>query len=76
MDGGQQGRSMNLPHIPGPKIYSTLERISKKKYIEVMKGTPAFFLRSALNISLPGCGKRIERTYRKSYENLNFNSVY
>lgn len=30
-------------HVPRPKIYATLERMSKKKYIEVIKGTPAYF---------------------------------
>lgn len=30
-------------HVPRPKIYSTLDKMSKKKYIEVIKGTPAYF---------------------------------
>jgi sugar-specific transcriptional regulator TrmB len=30
-------------HVPRPKIYTTLERMSKKKYIEVVGGTPAYF---------------------------------
>lgn len=30
-------------HVPRPKIYSTLERMSKKKYIKVVGGTPAYF---------------------------------
>jgi sugar-specific transcriptional regulator TrmB len=30
-------------HVPRPKIYATLERMSKKKYIEVIGGTPAYF---------------------------------
>ncbi|AKB75663.1 Transcriptional regulator, TrmB family [Methanosarcina lacustris Z-7289] len=30
-------------HVPRPKIYATLERMSKKKYVEVIEGTPAYF---------------------------------
>jgi sugar-specific transcriptional regulator TrmB len=30
-------------HVPRPKIYSTLERMSRKKYVEVIGGTPAYF---------------------------------
>lgn len=30
-------------HVPRPKIYATLERMSKKGYIEVIGGTPAYF---------------------------------
>lgn len=29
--------------VPRPKIYATLERMSKKNYIEVIEGTPAYF---------------------------------
>jgi sugar-specific transcriptional regulator TrmB len=29
--------------VPRPKIYSTLERMSKKKYIKAVGGTPAYF---------------------------------
>jgi sugar-specific transcriptional regulator TrmB len=30
-------------HVPRPKIYATLERMSKKKYVEVIEGIPAYF---------------------------------
>lgn len=30
-------------HVPRPKIYATLERMSKKKYVEIIGGTPAYF---------------------------------
>jgi len=30
-------------HVPRPKIYATLKRMSKKKYVEVIEGTPAYF---------------------------------
>ncbi|AKB76787.1 Transcriptional regulator, TrmB family [Methanosarcina horonobensis HB-1 = JCM 15518] len=30
-------------HVPRPKIYATLRRMSKKKYVEVTGGTPAYF---------------------------------
>lgn len=30
-------------HVPRPKIYATLERMSKKKYVEIIEGTPAYF---------------------------------
>jgi len=30
-------------HVPRTKIYATLERMSKKKYVEVIEGTPAYF---------------------------------
>ena len=30
-------------HVPRPKIYSVLERMAKKGYVEVKKGTPACF---------------------------------
>lgn len=30
-------------HVPRTKIYSTLNRMSKKKHIEVIEGTPAYF---------------------------------
>lgn len=30
-------------HVPRTKTYSTLARMSKKKYVEVIGGTPAYF---------------------------------
>lgn len=30
-------------HVPRPKIYTALERMSKKKYVKVIGGTPAYF---------------------------------
>ena len=30
-------------HVPRPKIYSVLERMAKKGYVEVRAGTPAYF---------------------------------
>lgn len=30
-------------HVPRPKIYATLERMSNKKYVEVITGTPTYF---------------------------------
>ncbi|AKB16592.1 MAG: TrmB family transcriptional regulator [Methanosarcina thermophila] len=30
-------------HVPRPKIYSVLERMVKKGYVEVIEGTPAIF---------------------------------
>lgn len=30
-------------HVPRPKIYATRERMSKKKYVEIIGGTPAHF---------------------------------
>ena len=30
-------------HVPRPKIYSVLERMAKKGYVEIRGGTPAYF---------------------------------
>ncbi len=30
-------------HVPRPKIYSVLERMAKKGYVEIREGTPACF---------------------------------
>jgi len=32
-----------LTHVPRSKIYATLERMSKKKYVEIIEITPAYF---------------------------------
>ncbi|WP_440947467.1 helix-turn-helix domain-containing protein [Methanosarcina sp. T3] len=42
--GDATAREINeFTHVPGLKIYATLDRMSKKKYMEVIEGTPVYF---------------------------------
>ena len=74
-------------HVPRPKIYSVLERMAKKGYVEIREGTPACFrsidpqrlierLREEFLISLNETLKMLNSTGNKKTNAVNVEPVF
>jgi HTH-type transcriptional regulator, sugar sensing transcriptional regulator len=74
-------------HVPRPKIYSVLERMEKKGYVEVKKGTPACFrsiepelliekLKDEFLLSLNETLKALNSTENRKTNTVNLEPVF